>query len=337
MNDFTKFKVDLVENLAQNEIPQEMTMTILECVVTALNDYELVPKTTDIIVVETPANLKYYLATMKLGGRADETIYGYRLLLEEFCRFVQKPEDQITDRDIWAFLMWHQNNREKTVLKSTIEHYRSILSSYFRWLKSQGIITLNPMDNVAPIKCEKRVRHAMTRKELTVVMDSCKTAKDKAFLSLAYFTGCRVAEISTIKRTDIDWYTMSVPVIGKGDKERIVNFSETTAMYLKEYLNTRHDESPYLFVSEKAPHGKVCTKTLRRWLASIMDNVPEGMVNTHVTPHVIRHTTATLAIQNGMQVTDVQRMLGHSSVETTMKYIDSDKLDLRRSYDKYVV
>ena len=333
MNAYAEFKADFFTELSCNVIPESIIEKVMESMEKIMTNYEISKVSTDIITVDIPRSLNYFLTTMKLEGRSDETIYSYNKLLCAMFRMIRKPENEISSNDIWSFLLNYQNTRKNPVQKSTIEHYRVILSSYFSWAKSNGYIVDNPMDSIKPIKCEKRVRHSMDRNELDSIMNACETLKEKAFVMLLYFSGCRVMEMVDMKLSDINWNNLTITVIGKGDKERIVNFNSETAECMKEYIATRNDDCDYLFVSDRGSHH-VTTKSMREWLQKITSRCE---LNTHVTPHVVRHTTATLAIEQGMPINDVQRMLGHSDVKTTMRYIDDDKLNLRNSYDKYVI
>lgn len=270
-----------------------------------------------------------------MEGRSKGTIYNYCNILEKMFLHVQKPVDRITHKDIWGFLLLYQNNREKPVSNRTMNSYLGYIKYFFSWMVDIGYLTSNPTKGIAPIRFEKKKKQSMNRHDLIVLLDACEDIREKAIISLAYATGCRITELCTMKKSDIHWYDRSIQVLGKGNKYRTVYFNDQAEIFLKQYFESRTDESPYVIVSIRGGHS--CTShTVRRTIKLIYARVSDK-ISVHVSPHIIRHTTATLAIQSGMPVTTVQQILGHESLETTMQYVDMAKVDVTQEYKRFVV
>ena len=175
-------------------------------------------------------------------------------------------------------------------------------------------------------------RRALTRFQLEKLRRACRTKRDIAIVDVLYSTGCRVSELANMRLSDVDFNEKSVKIVGKGGKHNTVYLNTNAQLSLEEYLRSRDDDSDYLFVSERKPHGQINKRTVEHVFAILSQEI-----NFHVTPHVIRHTTATLGLQSGMKITEVQRMLGHSSVNTTQIYAETSQEDVRTAHLKYVV
>ena len=173
------------------------------------------------------------------------------------------------------------------------------------------------MNKIKTIKVEKRIREALTKEEFEILRTGCKTLRQKALLEVLYATACRLDEVENMKITDIDWNRLQLRVIGKGNKERVVYLSAVAQVHLTKYLQSRKDNSNALFLTERTPHKNIEAGAIQREIKKIMK---QSGLQKNVYPHIIRHTAATHLLNAGMNVTVLQEILGHESLDTTMIY-----------------
>lgn len=302
----------------------------------AAQNFEITRKTLDLIpVTGMPKAVDEYLACLKLEGRAAGTIYNYKRVLYGLFTDVRKDPTELTHKDIWGYLLRYQARAENPVSNRTMNSYLGVIKYFYCWMQDIGYMVANPTKAIAPIRYDKKQLEAMTRHDLVVLTKACKTAREKAVISLMYATGCRVSEVARMKKPDINWSAKTITVFGKGSKYRQVFFNDQAEIYMRDYLDSRTDESPYVFVSERGKHG-VNPAAIRKWVETVYARVADE-IGTKVTPHIIRHTTATLALQSGMPITSVQRVLGHEQIGTTMEYVDMKKIEVEQEYTKFVV
>lgn len=339
METFEKCRNELQENLLRS-FNVEITEKALEIIGSVLSYYDLTEKTTDIICYngQVPRLVKEYIAVKIMEGRSKETTDLYKVYLCKFFEYIRKPPEEVQTNDIRMFLYWYQNERIANVKVSnrTLDTIRGIIGYFFQWLQDSDYLTKNPAKPIKPIKYEKKHKEAMTRKELISIEMSCKTPREKALITTLYATGCRISEIAGIKISDICFDTHEIKVLGKGNKHRTTWLNDRAELAIKEYVLSRSDDSPYLFVSSRAPHGKMSAGGLRKLIENIGSR-SETPINVKPTPHVYRHTTATLALKSGMPVTQVKEMLGHENISTTMQYLDMDEAGVKEAHKKYVV
>ena len=176
----------------------------------------------------------------------------------------------------------------------------------------------------------------MSQLELEYVRRSCGDIREKAIIETLYSTGCRVSELCNISKHHIDWQNCTVQVYGKGGKYRTVFINAKAYVTLKDYLQTRNDTDEHLFVSDRKPHKGLSRYAIEHIVSEISDRAYR-MTGKRITPHVFRHTTATTALQNGMPVQNISRMLGHSQIETTMIYAEVNNIDVQRDHLRYVI
>ena len=295
-------------------------------------DYDIGEKSTEIMVIEDmfPQIAKTYIAVKTLEGRSQNTIELYGRFLRYFFERVGKCPQDITTNDIRLFLAEYKAQRG--ISDRTLDKYRQILRVFFTWATDEEYLTKNPCRNIKEIKYEVKPRRALTRFQLEKLRRACRTKRDIAIVDVLYSTGCRVSELANMRLSDVDFNEKSVKIVGKGGKHNTVYLNTNAQLSLEEYLRSRDDDSDYLFVSERKPHRNIDKRTVEHVFAILSQEV-----NFHVTPHVIRHTTATLGLQSGMKITEVQKMLGHSSVNTTQIYAETSQEDVRTAHLKYVV
>ena len=253
-----------------------------------------------------------YLTCRRLAGLAKSTLYGYWLQLRRFATFMQKNAADITAMDIRKYLADYARNE---VQDTTIAREITVLRGFFGWLYKNEQIPKNPMLPIEQIKTKQRMREALTPDELERLRDGCITEREKALLEFFYSTGCRLDEVVKVNKSDIDWNDRSLRVIGKGNKEREVYLTPKAALFLKKYLNSRKDNNEALFVTVRAPYKRMGRRAIEREFAAM------GMrIGLRVYPHLIRHTLATIMLNNGASLLEVQLYLGHEDPSTTLTY-----------------
>lgn len=270
-----------------------------------------------------------FVSTKKLEGLSPNTIRGYILELRLFSDQVKKKAQDVTAADIRVYLGSLQGRK-----MSTVGRKLSVLKSFFGWLTSEELIQRDPTAKLKAPKTEKRKPKALTGEEFELLRETCATDRQRAFLEVMYATGCRLSEIHQLNKKDIDYQNMSNSVIGKGNKEREVYHSWKSLFHLKKYLMTRTDDCEALFVTERKPYRRLTKRGIQREINGIAKRA--GLEKT-VSPHVLRHTFATMTLNNGADITAVQELLGHSSPETTLRYARISEERKREQHKKYLV
>lgn len=331
---YEQFRSSLSARLTDRQLPPEILRDVLLDLDLVAADYQIARKSTDLITASgLPEIVKLYCAALAVENKAMGTIDGYRRELTMFFARIRKPFSAVTTNDIRVYLFNRQ--QEKSLKKSTLEHIRVTISGFFSWLVDEEYLERNPARRIQPIKVPRSDRQAVPALDLEYLRKSCRTPREKALIDFLYSTGCRVSECAAVELKDIDWSTRSVAVRhGKGDKSRVTYFNAEAEVSLKEYLAARNCDSPALFCSMRAPHGRVTKEALESAVRKIRSRTH---LSVTVTPHVLRHTFATTAINNGAPVQHVQSMLGHSSLDTTMIYTHSQQADIMATHRKHVI
>lgn len=287
---------------------------------------------TDLQVVDRSweADLEEFLMSKALEGKASKTVKQYRYELVRLLTYINKPVKNIDSGDISGFMRTYKMIRK--VANQTLKNVRAVYSSFFGWLRDRDRIRRNPMVLVESIKVEKKIRKPYTDEERERMLRKCSSLRDKALLEFLYSTAVRVSELSEINREDIRYANKELIVYGKGAKERTVYINERTNMYLKEYLESRKDNNPALFVGSKKPNSRL-TKT---GIEDIIRRIGEkaGVENAH--PHRFRRTALTNALNRGMPLQEAMIFAGHAKSETTMRYCTVNQEGVRYHHFKYL-
>ena len=300
---------------------------VLDVVNDILSSYEIEALSDDQIDSDSTEYLKAFLAAKEIEGRSVKTIDHYRYVITRVMSGIGVPLKRITVFHLRRYLM---HEKENGLADKTLEGIRSVLSSFFGWLQKEGLLKDNPCANLAPIKCNKKVRLPYSNIELERLKEACETTRDKAIILFLLSTGCRISEVCYLNRGDIDLDSHECTVFGKGGKERTVFLDDVTVMVVQRYLLERSDNCEALFI------GKGTTRMtpggIRARLKTIADRA--GVNNVH--PHRFRRTLATNLIKHGMQIQEVATILGHDKLDTTMEYVFINKTDIKTSYAKHI-
>lgn len=273
--------------------------------------------------------VRLFLSAKKLEGLSQLTLDSYQLELRIFSEKISKPVEDITTTDIRVFLGDFPHLKTSSISKKL-----SVLKSLFGWLTAEEIIPRDPTAKIKPPKKEQRIPKALSIEELEMIRESCQTNRERALIEVLYATGCRLSEVYDLDRNDIDWQSGSARVIGKGDKEREVYFSFKAMYHLKKYLKARDDVVPALFITQRKPYRRLSKRGIQREVHIIAERAG---IQKSVHPHVLRHTFATLTLNNGADITAVQALLGHSNPATTQIYAQISDERKRDQYKKYLV
>lgn len=280
-----------------------------------LDRYNIETKTTEQLKADLLDNIRLYISSKRLEGLSDLTLSDYYRELVMFEFFVNKPTVQITTSDIRRYLASNDS-----VMASTNGKKLSVIKSFFTWLVDEEIILRNPSSRIRQMKQPKRLPKALTAIELEQLREACGSLRERAIVEVMYSTGCRLSEISNMKRKAINWSNSSLKVIGKGDKERVVYINPKARYHLERYLEEceeSENECEYLFSTERRPCRQLQNKSIQDIISKISSRTT---IDKKVTPHVFRHTMATLAMENGIELGDLQQLLGHESANTTLRY-----------------
>lgn len=274
-------------------------------------------------------DLEDYLMAIALEGKSPETVKRYRYELSRLLSYINKRVADINNTDISGYMRAYK--RIRNICNQTLKNVRAVYNSFFVWLRDRNRIGSNPMALVEQIKVEKKLKKPYTDTERELMLRSCKTIRDKAVLEFFYSTAVRVSELAALNKEDIRFTTKDLVVYGKGAKERVTYLNERSNMYLKEYLESRTDDNPALFVSEKAPHQRLTKNGLEDLIKRV-----GRRVDVHAYPHRFRRTAATNALNRGMPVQEVAQLLGHAKLETTMVYCTVDRESVQFHHKRHL-
>lgn len=276
--------------------------------------------------------IKTYIVVKHMEGLSGGTLKNYLLHLTLFMKGTTKPICDISANDVRLYLFKYQQARH--VSNRTLDKVRGCLTSFFRWAACEQYIERSPVETLKPIKSEVHPRCFLTQIELELLRRACNTNRETAIIETFYSTGCRVSELVNIKLSDIDWNTHTVHLVGKGRKHRNSYLNAKAEVSIKDYLSKRVHASCYLFCNERGG-GQMSKANIEKMIRQIVSR--SGITGKHITPHSLRHTTATQAMRSGMPVEDIQKLLGHSSVATTMIYAEASEDNVMHEHTKYIV
>lgn len=271
-----------------------------------------------------------FLAAKQVEGCSERSINYYSSTLDNLIKTLQKSFNQIETEDLRVYLSEYQ--KKNNASKQTIDNIRRILSSFFTWLEDEDYILKSPVRRIHKIKTTKQVKETYSDEALERLRDNCKCIRDLAIIDILASTGMRVGELVRLNRIDVDFTNRECVVLGKGSKERIVYFDARTKLHLQNYLNTRNDENPALFVSLLEPHKRLEIAGVEIMLRKLGRSLEINKVH----PHKFRRTLATRAIDKGMPIEQVQKLLGHQKIDTTMEYAIVDQQNVKNSHKKYL-
>lgn len=279
---------------------------------------------------EVPDFVELFLSAKRIEGCSEKSLKYYRSTVEAMMAELQKDVRQIITDDVRGYLTEYQQRKRSS--KVTIDNIRRILSSFFNWLEDEDYILKSPVRRIHKVKTGTTVKETYTDEALERMRDNCKEPRDLAIIDLLASSGMRVGELVLLNRDDINYEERECIVCGKGDKERIVYFDARTKIHLQNYLDSRTDTDPALFVSLIAPHKRLQIGGIETRLRNFGKNL--GIEKVH--PHKFRRTLATQAIDKGMPIEQLQKLLGHKRIDTTLQYAMVKQSNVKLAHKKYI-
>lgn len=274
--------------------------------------------------------LTLFISSKQVEGCSEKTLKYYFTTIECMLHTVGKSIGNITTNDLRFYLANYQDDKKSS--KVTIDNIRRIFSSFFSWLEDEDYIMKSPVRRIHKVKTGKVVKETLTDENLELLRDSCLEIRDLAMIDLLTSTGMRVGELVKINRADIDFHERECVVFGKGNSEREVYFDARTKIHLRQYLNGRADDNPALFVSLSQPHNRLTIGGVEVRLKKLGQIA--NIVKVH--PHKFRRTLATMAIDKGMPIEQVQKLLGHVKIDTTLHYAMVNQNNVKIAHRKFI-
>ncbi len=274
--------------------------------------------------------LRLFISAKKIEGCSDKTLRYYENTIMGFLKSIEQAICHIETNDIRAYLAEYQDKNASS--KVTIDNVRRIFSSFFSWLEDEDYIAKSPVRRIHKVKTDVLVKEVLSDEDLERLRDNCSEIRDLALIDLLSSTGIRVGELVKINRNDIDFQERQCIVFGKGNKERTVYFNARTKLHLQQYLSGRTDENEALFVSIYSPHNRMSISGIETRLKQIGRSLNIAKVH----PHKFRRTLATMAIDKGMPIEQVQRLLGHVRIDTTLHYAMVNQNNVKMAHRKFI-
>lgn len=274
--------------------------------------------------------LELFLAAKRIEGCSDKSLKYYKATIERMVNAISKSVNHIETDDIRNYLIKYQEQNKSS--KVTIDNIRRILSSFFSWLEEEDYILKSPVRRIHKVRTGSNIKETYSDEVMELMRDNCSELRDLAIIDMLASTGVRVGEMVLLNRNDVDFNERECIVFGKGNKARVVYFDARTKIHLQNYLKSRSDNNLALFVSLKAPHNRLqiggVEARLRR-LGKLL-----GIHKVH--PHKFRRTLATMAIDKGMPIEQLQQLLGHKKIDTTLQYAMVKQSNVKISHQRYI-
>ena len=280
---------------------------------------------------ESELNLvELFLSAKRVEGCSEKSLKYYYATIQSMLNSIKKPVKHIQTDDLRNYLAEYQAKKNSS--RVTIDNIRRILSTFFSWLEDEDYILKSPARRIHKVKTITNIKETYSDEDLELMRDNCCHIRDLAIIDMLASTGMRIGEMVLLNKNDIDFNERECVVFGKGDKERIVYFDARTKIHLLEYLKCRTDDNPALFVSLKSPHNRISIGGIEARLRKFGKQL--GLQKVH--PHKFRRTLATMAIDKGMPIEQLQQLLGHRRIDTTLQYAMVKQSNVKMAHRKYI-
>ena len=334
-----KIRKHMIEQLTQDilvrmaeVLTKEQQNKLRAVLSTVLNGFTVEKNMTD-KEQESKSNerlLKSFLSAKKVEGCSEKTLAYYESTLAKLLESIDKGLSEVTTDDVRQYLATFKESRGSS--KVTIDNIRRIFSSFFSWLEDEDYIIKNPVKRIHRVRADSLVKEVISDESMEILRDSCTEIRDLAMIDLLASTGMRVGELVRLNISDVVFQERQCVVFGKGNKERTVYFNARTKIHLQNYINSREDSNPALFVSLTKPFNRLTINGVEKRLRHLGEQV--DILKVH--PHKFRRTLATTAIDRGMPIEQVQKLLGHQRIDTTLHYAMVDQNNVRNSHRKFM-
>ena len=325
-------KDDLIKDIIQEMLPflnnaqGEKLRDVLQY---TFAKYEINGKVTEDKEVEQNF-VELFLSAKRIEGCSEKSLKYYKATINKMLYKLNKDVKRINTEDVRTYLTQYQERKKAS--KVTIDNIRRILSSFFSWLEDEDYILKSPVRRIHKIKTRTNIKETYSDEALEMMRDNCKEVRDLAIIDMLASTGMRVGEMVLLNRNDIDFNERECIVFGKGSKERVVYFDARTKIHLQNYLESRKDNNQALFVSLKSPYKRLKIGGIESRLREFGRSL--GLQKVH--PHKFRRTLATMAIDKGMPIEQLQQLLGHRKIDTTLQYAIVKQSNVKIAHRKYI-
>ena len=325
-------KNELITDIVQQMLPyldNSQTKKLQQVLEHALFQYE-------IIEAVAPSNddsenlVNIFIAAKRIEGCSEKTLKYYQTTIDAMINAINKSVRHIQTEDLRFYLTQYQKKNQSS--RVTIDNIRRILSSFFAWLEDEDHILKSPVRRIHKVKTGTNIKETYNDEELEKMRDNCTELRDLAIIDMLASTGMRIGEMVLLNRIDINFAERECVVFGKGDKERFVYFDARTKLHLQNYLDSRIDNNPALFVTIRAPYKRIQIGGIEVRLRKIGKML--GITKMH--PHKFRRTLATMAIDKGMPIEQLQQLLGHKRIDTTLQYAMVKQSNVKIAHKKYI-
>ena len=311
-----------LDNVQMKQLKQVIERTLFHYEVSSTEEKPEEDDSNDLVVK--------FIAAKRIEGCSEKTIRYYQTTINAMLSGTGKTVRHIQTEDLRVYLTDYQTQNQSS--RVTIDNIRRILSSFFSWLEDEDYIIKSPVRRIHKVKTASNIKETYSDEELEKMRDNCEEIRDLAMIDMLASTGMRVGEMVLLNRDDIDFTERECVVFGKGDKERLVYFDARAKLHLQDYLKSRTDDNPALFVTLKAPYDRIHIGGIEHRLREIGERLNISKVH----PHKFRRTLATMAIDKGMPIEQLQRLLGHQRIDTTLQYAMVKQSNVKLAHKKYI-
>ena len=311
-----------LDNAQMQKLQKVLEIALFNCEITAQTE----KKDAD----DNPKLIDAFVAAKRIEGCSEKTLKYYRTTIETMVASINKGIRHIQTEDLRSYLTDYQSKNQSS--RVTIDNIRRILSSFFSWLEDEDYILKSPVRRIHKVKTATNIKETYTDEDLEKMRDNCTELRDLAMIDMLASTGMRVGEMVLLNRNDIDFNERECIVFGKGSKERVVYFDARTKIHLQNYLRSRKDDNPALFVSLKSPYERLKIGGVEVRLREFGKQL--GLQRVY--PHKFRRTLATTAIDKGMPIEQLQQLLGHRKIDTTLQYAMVKQSNVKIAHRKYI-
>ena len=325
-------KQKIIEEIVQQMLPyldNAQLQKLREVLEHSLYNYDVSGKATD-IQDDSRKLIDSFVYAKRIEGCSEKTLKYYRTTIEAMVEAIDKGVRHMQTEDLRAYLTEYQEKHGSS--RVTIDNIRRILSSFFSWLEDEDHILKSPVRRIHKVKTASNIKETYTDEELEKMRDNCTELRDLAIVDMLASTGMRIGEMVLLNKADINFNERECVVFGKGDKERVVYFDARTKIHLQNYIDNRTDENSALFVTLRAPYTRITIGGIE----SRLREMGKALEIEKVHPHKFRRTLATMAIDKGMPIEQLQQLLGHKRIDTTLQYAMVKQSNVKQAHRKYI-
>ena len=311
-----------LDNAQMQQLQSVLENTLFGCDITVQTE----KKDTD----DNPKLIDAFVSAKRIEGCSEKTLKYYRTTIETMVASIDKGIRHIQTEHLRSYLTDYQSKNQSS--RVTIDNIRRILSSFFSWLEDEDYILKSPVRRIHKVKTATNIKETYTDEDLEKMRDNCTELRDLAMIDMLASTGMRIGEMVLLNKADINFNERECVVFGKGDKERIVYFDARTKIHLQNYIDSRTDDNPALFVTLRSPHERIKIGGIE----SRLREMGKALDIEKVHPHKFRRTLATMAIDKGMPIEQLQQLLGHKRIDTTLQYAMVKQSNVKQAHRKYI-